>query len=70
MVEGGLLDMQLACGESHSNTKGEPLQYFNLPGGTVTLLSAHNSPKCGCDHDHYGAQESCHCHKEITVRRK
>ncbi len=57
-MEGGLLDMHLACGESHSNTKGEPLQYFNIPGGTVTLLSAHNLPKCGFDEDHYWAEES------------
>jgi hypothetical protein len=58
-VEGGLLDMHLACRELHSNTKGETLQYFKLPGGgTVTLLSAHNLPICGFDHDHYWADES------------
>ncbi len=57
-MEGGLLDMHLACGESHSNTKGEPLQYFNLPGGTVTLLSARTLPRCGFDDDHYWADES------------
>jgi hypothetical protein len=50
--------MHVACGESHSNTTGEPLQYFNLPGGTVTLLSAHNLPKYGFDDDHYWADES------------
>jgi hypothetical protein len=36
--------MHLACGELHSNTKGETLQYFKLPGGNVTLLSAHSLP--------------------------
>jgi hypothetical protein len=57
MVEGGLLDMHLGR-ESHSNTKGEPLQYFNLPGGTVTLLSAHKLPKWGFDDNHYWAEQS------------
>ncbi len=57
MVEGGLLDMHLACGELHSNTKGETLRYFNLPGGTVMLSSAHNLPRCGFDHDRYWADE-------------
>jgi hypothetical protein len=50
--------MHLACGELHSNTKGETLQYFHLPGGTMRLLSTHNLPRCGCDHDHYWADES------------
>ncbi len=58
MVERGLLDMHPVCGELHSNTKGEPLQYFNLPGGTVMLLSAHNLPKCGFDDNHYWAEKS------------
>jgi hypothetical protein len=58
MVEGGLFDMHIACEELHSNTRGETLEYFKLPGGTVTLLSAHNLPGCGFDHDHYWADES------------
>jgi hypothetical protein len=48
-VEGGLLDIHLPCGELLSNTKGETLLYFKLPSGTMTLLSAHNLPRCGLE---------------------
>ncbi len=56
-MEGGLLDMHLGQ-ESHSNTKGEPLEYFNLPGGIVMLLSARTLPRCGFDDDLYWVDES------------
>ncbi len=48
-MEGGLLDIHLPCGELLSNTKGETLLYFKLPSGTMTLLSAHNLPRCGLE---------------------
>jgi hypothetical protein len=48
-VERGLLDIHLPCRELLSNTKGETLLYFKLPGGTMTLLSAHNLPRCGLE---------------------
>ncbi len=48
-MEGGLLDIHLPCRELLSNTKGETLLYFKLPSGTMTLLSAHNFPRCGLE---------------------
>ncbi len=43
------MDIHLPCGELLSNTKGETLLYFKLPSGTMTLLSAHNLPRCGLE---------------------